>query len=185
VSSFLPQDDLFKKFRFPHKGAVLKWFFLTLQLFIILGFLAGLLHVRLVKSFDFWRRELPKGNKELIVIQKEADSLGNHKKVNKDLKRRWFQRQVSMSEMGAVVSIMRDISRVIPRGTWLEKISFLSDSIFIVGRTLSDREVLRFYASLSDLDILDGSCLKYNHDGDSIKFEITANRVKVLPRATS
>lgn len=180
MSSFLPQNDLFDNFRFPHKRPVVRWILLTLQLFIVAIVVMGVFHVKYLKNYKFWQAELAESSKELCSLQEKVKKLAENTSISKTLKKK-------RAESETLIALLQEVSRLIPSRTWLESFVFVHDSkrnikrsfVSFKGHTPNHKEILAFYTGLSKLGSLDNCSLKYHqnealHDQENLEFEITA-----------
>lgn len=171
--------DWSKKFQFPYKRAVLRWLLLTLQLFVITIVIVGVLHAKSLKNLSFWKDEVEKSEESLLLLQEKMKKMFIDNEANKKLKREWKEIEISREKHEGLIAFLGDVSRLIPRKTWLERLVIAEDGpknvVSIVGFAKDSKDVLSFFTQLSKLKIIRDPSMKYHlHEGGMHKFRISA-----------
>ena len=167
--------DLFSDFRLKEKRLIKQWVQKTIfSFFTVLGLLI-FTHVILYKFSNNLENKKIFISKKMSVIQLKIKSIVDAKEEHEVLLARQRDFEQSEHSKAKLINLLRFLSGVIPKNTWLEKVALDQTNITIDGCTNQVRETGSFYKKLGKLPIIENCRLQHASKGKRSEFSITAN----------
>lgn len=184
-SDFQGKVDLFDDFRFPNKRATERWIIIAAICLLVTSIFLGIFYFRAYRHAAVLKAKCALGEKEIHQLQLTMKGASIDRPPA--FKKRDFSDNTEINSMRkryeSQLTFLADVSRVIPPGTWLKRLvcknkggrKKVKDVVSVEGYASTYQEVMAFYTNLARLEQLHGCCLRYDQDGDKLKFSISAD----------